>query len=74
VSDPGIFQRGGVPPLRLVFKLLFWVFKGGFHSQNALFLPILTKFSDEREGVPTPGTPHPSGSANETLNSVVSIV
>jgi hypothetical protein len=48
VADPGIFQRGG-STLKVGFQkgggvpLLFWVFKGGFHSQNALFLPYFEK-------------------------------
>jgi hypothetical protein len=40
VADPGIFQRGGGPPLSSIFKgdpLLFLPFKGGFHTQNSLF-------------------------------------
>jgi hypothetical protein len=52
--------KGGVPPLRLVFKggvpLLFWVFKGGSTLKMRYFYPVLSKFSDER-GFPTPGTP-----------------
>jgi hypothetical protein len=41
VADPGIFQRGG-STLKVGFQrgggpLLFWVFKGGLHPQNALF-------------------------------------
>jgi hypothetical protein len=49
VADPGIFQSGG--------PLLFWVFKGRFHSQNALFLPYFVKFSDKRGGGGWPPEP-----------------
>jgi hypothetical protein len=42
---------GRFPPLRMVFK-------GGFHSQNTLFLPY-SKCSDEGGGGPTPGLSPP---------------
>jgi hypothetical protein len=52
------FDRWQIPSKlgSIAYPLLFWVFKGGSTLKMRYFYPILTKFSDEREG-PTPGTP-----------------
>jgi hypothetical protein len=53
VADPGIFQRGGIPPLRLVFKggpTIILGFQRGLHSQYALFLPYFDKIFWQKGG------------------------
>jgi hypothetical protein len=63
------FSKGGVPPLRLVFKggggsTIILGFQRGVPLSKCVILTLFLKNFLTKGGVPTPGTPPPSGSAN----------